>query len=266
MGRGSAFTIRKRKQAQDPPYLELAIGRLERLLKLEALKGSTQGEANTNTIYSEIVQRIARARGTTGKGTSRKSTQSLREALLEIESRSKSYSTYALISPLQVEPLIKTLDSTSGATQRIIADVLTPYVDGLQAKLSALKNVKELTELFVSSINSFFRNKTISFDASKGIQLTSVNGERLKPQMLSSGERQILLLFCNTITARNRASIFLIDEPELSLNIKWQRKLLDALLRCTKGNPVQFVISTHSVELLTRHKAHVLSLLTKSGE
>lgn len=258
--------IRRQRPARREPNLEIAVFKLERWLRTEALRGSSQGEANTNTIYADIVKRIARARGTGPKSKggatdSKKNIGELARNLRELEERSKAYSEYALITPVQLGSLIDTFDKTSPDTKLIIANVLIPYVDGLKARLDALQGVQKLIKLFIDSINSFFHNKSISFNLSAGVQITAKNGDRLKPGMLSSGERQILLLFCNTITARDRASIFIIDEPELSLNIKWQRKLLQVLLQCTRDSAVQFVIATHSIELITRHKQHVLRLI-----
>ena len=56
-------------------------------------------------------------------------------------------------------------------------------------------------------------------------------------------------------------SIIIIDEPEISLNVKWQRSLVQTLLDCVEGRAVQFILATHSIELLTHHKDHVLQLL-----
>ena len=107
-------------------------------------------------------------------------------------------------------------------------------------------------------------NKRVAFDLGRGITITSPDGEPLPPSVLSSGERQLLLLFCNTITAREHASIFIIDEPEISLNVKWQRRLLGALLSLVRGTPVQFLVATHSIELLARYKRNVVRL--QSGQ
>ncbi|KHD09288.1 hypothetical protein PN36_34135 [Candidatus Thiomargarita nelsonii] len=78
--------------------------------------------------------------------------------------------------------------------------------------------------------------------------------------MLSSGEKQLLLLFCNTLIARDKATIFIIDEPEISLNIKWQRQLIRTLLNFTKDSQVQFLFATHSIELLSQYRSNVVKL------
>jgi predicted ATPase len=54
--------------------------------------------------------------------------------------------------------------------------------------------------------------------------------------------------------------VFIIDEPELSLNVKWQRRLVQSLLDCTEGASVQFLMASHSMELLARHRSHVVPL------
>ena len=50
------------------------------------------------------------------------------------------------------------------------------------------------------------------------------------------------------------------DEPEISLNVKWQRRLVRALLDCIRGSRVQLVFATHSIELLAQHKTNVIKL------
>jgi predicted ATPase len=63
------------------------------------------------------------------------------------------------------------------------------------------------------------------------------------------------------MAARDVASVFIIDEPELSLNIKWQRELIRALLECIEGSRGQFVMASHSTELFARHRDAVVRLV-----
>ena len=76
------------------------------------------------------------------------------------------------------------------------------------------------------------------------------DGKSLQPHMLSSGERDIYFFFSVIHQALDRPSIFIIDEPEISLNIKWQRRPISALLECADDNPVQY-LSQLSFELLS---------------
>jgi energy-coupling factor transporter ATP-binding protein EcfA2 len=112
----------------------------------------------------------------------------------------------------------------------------------------------------VESINSFYTDKSVTFDLRRGLRIRTALGKALKPAMLSSGERQLLLLFCNMVVAKQRPNIFIIDEPELSLNVKWQRQLVRSLLAVSRDSQMQFILATHSIELLTRHKEYVVEL------
>ena len=71
----------------------------------------------------------------------------------------------------------------------------------------------------------------------------------------------MLILFCNILSSSDKATIFIIDEPELSLNVSWQRKLLDAMVRCVGENQVQFFFATHSLELVARHMNKMAKLV-----
>ena len=145
-------------------------------------------------------------------------------------------------------------------------NVIKPYVDGIKARLDALEKIQKSIATFVRSVNSFYSNKEVKFHLAKGLTIQTPDGETLNPTLLSSGEKQLLLLFCNILTAQDQQSIFIIDEPELSLNVKWQRQLIQALLDCTRGGRMQFILATHSIELLALHQHNVLRLDNIKGK
>jgi predicted ATP-dependent endonuclease of OLD family len=126
--------------------------------------------------------------------------------------------------------------------------------------LNALQEIYDVASTYVETLNSFLANKTIDLNIQKGISVTSIWGETLNVNMLSSGERQLLLLLSNTILARKRSSIFIIDEPELSLNVKWQRRLVNALLQCSLNGGIQYILASHSLELITQYRNRTVRL------
>jgi predicted ATPase len=83
---------------------------------------------------------------------------------------------------------------------------------------------------YLSAINRFLNdsNKELYFDESTGKLVfsfaDSVNRKRSGRSVsrLSSGERQILILFTFLAFASKSQSVFIVDEPELSLHPKWQ--------------------------------------------
>lgn len=67
---------------------------------------------------------------------------------------------------------------------------------------------------------------------------------KLTPYMLSSGEKQLLLIFATVLTEDNKPAILLMDEPEISLHFDWQSCLIENIRRINPN--VQVIMSTHS--------------------
>ena len=61
---------------------------------------------------------------------------------------------------------------------------------------------------------------------------------------MSSGEKQIISVFAKLILNYQRKYLILIDEPELSLSIEWQRKFLPDIVNTTSCH--QLLAITHS--------------------
>ena len=85
-------------------------------------------------------------------------------------------------------------------------------------------------------------------------------GRLLDLQWLSAGEQQLFFLFCSAALSQADRCVFLIDEPELSLNVGWQRSLLRALLNIAGTSPTQFIVATHSLEILTEYRHRIIAL------
>lgn len=98
--------------------------------------------------------------------------------------------------------------------------------------------------LFFDIIDRLFANTGKTIDrASDELSFNSEWGT-MSPYMLSSGEKQILLIMATVLTQDNKPAILLMDEPEISLHFDWQSSLIEDI---RKINPhVQLIMSTHS--------------------
>ena len=75
------------------------------------------------------------------------------------------------------------------------------------------------------------------------LQFTQI-GEVLLPYRLSSGEKQILIILLTVLVEDNLPYMLFMDEPEVSLHLEWQKRLVDL---CIELNPnVQIILTTHS--------------------
>ena len=73
-------------------------------------------------------------------------------------------------------------------------------------------------------------------------------GEKLSPYVLSSGEKQILVILLTALVQENRPGVMLMDEPEISLHIEWQQRLI-SLVRTLNPN-TQIILCTHSPAII----------------
>lgn len=111
------------------------------------------------------------------------------------------------------------------------------------------KKVKDRINGFCELVNSLFSDtgKHISIEGNRFI--INAGGTLLSTDNLSSGEKQILLLLLRVFLLEEKESVILIDEPENSLDISWQYKLVDILAGL---NPkAQFFITTHSPSIFS---------------
>ena len=72
----------------------------------------------------------------------------------------------------------------------------------------------------------------------------SLMGETLAPYQLSSGEKQMLVILLTVLVEDNKDYVLFMDEPEVSLHIDWQKRLIDLILELNPN--VQIILATHS--------------------
>lgn len=105
------------------------------------------------------------------------------------------------------------------------------------------KAIDEKIKTFVKVCNKYLVNTEISYD--EVLTCVSVIEKRLRKEIsfkdLSSGEKQIISLFSKLYLDLTRSCIFIIDEPELSLSMYWQKMLLEDIYASKK---IALLIST----------------------
>src|SRR6266852_1188197 len=242
------------------------IDRTVEWIRQQVTQASNVGAENANNIYVDIVRRIAKL-PEKGKLETSLSPRSITRSLKIAAKRNDGYSRFELTAPLDVAPLISALAKAPARNRPVILTVLKPFVEGTLARLDALGKIQLLVETLLRNLNAFVVDKKISFTLKKGFQVVSANGLNLSPSDLSSGEKHLLLMLCNSITSTGHRRVCIIDEPELSLNVKWQRTLVPVLLELSQTSPVQYIFATHSVELLANSFDNVVKLRSlKNGQ
>lgn len=108
-----------------------------------------------------------------------------------------------------------------------------------------LDKINERKNLFISLVNECFAEtgKVLSNDFTKLVFLKD-NAIGIYPKELSSGEKQLLIILLTVLLERGEEYILMLDEPEISMHISWQYKLIDMILQLNPN--VQILLTTHS--------------------
>ena len=104
----------------------------------------------------------------------------------------------------------------------MIARVVAPYIESGEAQFKALTDIYLAVHTYFDHLNTFLAPKVVRFNLNEGTAFISPAGTHLHPSVLSSGERHLILLLSVALLAANKQTIFIIDEPEISLNVKFR--------------------------------------------
>ena len=131
----------------------------------------------------------------------------------------------------------KYLDYQVNIGNRIIEQLQQGNMDAAQhlsQKKSRFQDIVD--ELFAETGKKIVRTEN-------EIRFTQI-GEVLLPYQLSSGEKQMLAILLTVLVEDEQPYVLFMDEPEVSLHIEWQKRLIDL---CLELNPhVQIILTTHS--------------------
>lgn len=176
------------------------------------------------------------------------SEEQLRQELKQLDTRREALRNAGIF-----EPESKPVTLRSGNIERGVAMALEIYVKDAKEKLDVFDNLRERVDLFKDLIEKRFIDKTLQIDRESGFKIFSKNNSEVPLDKLSSGEQHQLILVFDLLFQVNENSLILIDEPELSLHITWQKTFIDSLKRIIALNAFDVLLATHSPAVLAKH-------------
>ena len=121
---------------------------------------------------------------------------------------------------------------------------------------------------FLNTVNDFFGigedKKHISISNVVKIRVEADSPHRkLSLYSLSSGEKQIIIIFACLIFGLpvGQSGIYIIDEPEASLHLAWQKSFVESIRRV--NNSIQLIFATHAPEIIGKYSDHAVKLQKK---
>lgn len=174
--------------------------------------------------------------------------EEIKEKMIELETKRKEFIDTGILEEekddIDIHELVDAITENNRQN-------LSLYAIDTEEKLDALSKLSSSIKLFRSLIDNSFKNKKIIFNKNDGFRfVTAYSGSIILPENLSSGEQHELVMFYDLIFNTSKKSLVLIDEPELSLHIKWQLSYVDELLDIIRSTGFYAVLATHSPQII----------------
>lgn len=133
------------------------------------------------------------------------------------------------------------------------ATALKIYFEDFTNKYKVYEEFINKLDLYIGIINSRLTFKKLTISREYGIQIIDEKKKVLKLSDLSSGEQQEIVLFYELIFETPNNSLLLIDEPEISLHIIWQKIFMDDLQKVVKIKNLKVIVATHSPQIINNY-------------
>ena len=173
------------------------------------------------------------------------STLELQEDLAKVEERRTEIVEAGLMTQEPESLSIPDIDTIDEPRR----SVLTVYAQDAKQKLSVFDYIYARTDTFLRIANERLLYKRLSVGLD-GLKVTNSEGSNLEPEMLSSGEQHEIVLLFELLFETKPNSLILVDEPELSLHVAWQREMLKDLQDMADLSDFRAILATHSPQII----------------
>ena len=124
------------------------------------------------------------------------------------------------------------------------------YFDDFNEKYAVFEKFIDKLDLYTDIVNERLNFKKIYITREDGIVVKDDNGKTIELDLLSSGEKQEIVLFYELIFETDGQLLLMIDEPEISLHIVWQRMFMRDLEKVAELGNLKVIVATHSPQII----------------
>ena len=111
---------------------------------------------------------------------------------------------------------------------------------------------------FINIMNKMLVRKQILISATSDLVATNDRRDDLSIFNLSSGEKQLLILLGEALLQNHSTCVYIADEPELSLHLKWQERIIPSILSLNEN--AQMIVATHSPDIIGSYVKNVVNM------
>lgn len=249
VGRNSELTLENLSYTS----LDNLLTRAQILFSSRALKGTARANEGSGQVYLNAAQAIARTVKGGNDDVDAPNADDLIRRIGKLIPKIEQFSKVGLNEGERLGELGRLLDKAKGEKRTQLALLIAPYLASTENRIEKNEQIATLANTYQDNVNNFFKRKRVQVKIGENIIISDDDGNQITSSQISSGERQVLSLCTVALLSSQENSIILIDEPELSLNFKWQRQLVESLIEIA-GSSSQFLMASHSFEIISNHR------------
>ncbi|MFF4799727.1 AAA family ATPase [Streptomyces sp. NPDC001351] len=141
-------------------------------------------------------------------------------------------------------------------------NVLWTYLQDSDKKLSTFQDILDRVSLLLEIVKKRFLYKHLEIDRRRGLKVVSDDEDKheLPLATLSSGEQHELVILYDLLFNVRPGALVLIDEPEISLHVSWQKSFIEDLRRIASLVKFRSIVATHSPQIAGKWIDRMISL------
>jgi predicted ATPase len=159
----------------------------------------------------------------------------------------------------ELETLLSLLETPNHSSSQQSLSVLSAYTESHESLSNSRNLIANRLVQFENIMDEFLVGKSVKINSRDGLSIIGTSGT-LTERNLSSGEFHFLYMMVAALLCQRTGTIIAIDEPELSLHVSWQRRLVSGLSKCAAGASPLFFLATHATAISANHKYAVQQL------
>ncbi len=185
----------------------------------------------------------------------------IRASIAKMQQQQLEYQELGILGEEKQAPSTNTQDEAQ-QNNHLYLSAMTLYIRDTQQKLQIIDQLAQRIQLMLALIQQKFSNKELKIDATTHDLMvkSTVGGQELNVNALSSGEQHQLVLAYDLLFRTKANTLVLIDEPELSLHVDWQERFLSDLKAVIDLVHFDAVLATHSPYIINGHNELTVGL------
>ncbi len=139
---------------------------------------------------------------------------------------------------------------------------ITTIIEYVEDYINQSHEANSPIDRYLGIVNNFLADshKKLRFDETGSLTVSFREDKEIPIESLSSGESQVVVIITQLSfnPAAQRANVFIVDEPELSLHVHWQELFVESI---REANPdLQLILATHSPSIILDNTENCVDL------